>query len=100
MTYTTITDAYNDFVAGFGSDEPLRTESELRDLIHAADLRYEEIGDAFWELAFGRVGHGESWAYGEIDWPLESQWDAFTASENETSEDERIDAGVFAEMGL
>jgi hypothetical protein len=79
--FTTITDVYQYFTECFGTESPARTLDELRDLIHAAGLRYEEIDSRFWDLAFGDVESTfvASWAHGQVDWPTDAQWDAFAA---------------------
>jgi len=35
-----------------GNEKPCRSIDELRDLIHACGLRYEEIDGRFWDAAF------------------------------------------------
>lgn len=82
MTYgegfTTITDAYAYFTECHGEYVPLRSQDELQSLIHAAELRYEEVGERFWGLAFGDYATGgDSWAAGTVDWPTDAQWARF-----------------------
>lgn len=78
MKYTTIADAYGYFEQLHGGEAPIRTLDELRSLIHAADLRYDDIDARFWNLALGDEGE-QSWALGTIDWPTDKQWAAFKA---------------------
>jgi hypothetical protein len=75
---TTITDLYEEFDAGTGSEGSERTIEELRELWHASDLTYGgETPSAFWILVFGREGDTERWADGGVDWPTDEQWQAF-----------------------
>jgi len=82
---TTITDAYRNFSDMFGAEPPDRTRDELRNLVHDAGIRYEEIGEAFWDLAFGDPNADASWAHGTIDEPTAAQWTAFGAAQDETA---------------
>jgi hypothetical protein len=63
---TTIRDAYREFEEAHGSEYPIRTEDDLRSLIHACGLRYEEIDERFWEAVFDSAGDGDTsgaWAW-------------------------------------
>jgi hypothetical protein len=83
----TITDAYEAFERMHGEEHPVRSLKELRDLIHEAGMRYEDISGAFWELAFGN-NTDDSWAWGAIDWPTKQQWERFAHDRNQPTEDD------------
>jgi len=80
---TTITDVYHYFTELFGNEFPTRTQAELQGLIHNAGLRYEEIGESFWDMAFGDPDANESWAHGTINEPTVAQWDVFRVAQAE-----------------
>jgi len=48
MTFATINDAYAHYSELCGGT-PVLSRDELRDFIHDANLRYEEIDENFWE---------------------------------------------------
>lgn len=58
--FATITDAYAHFEELHGGEHPLRSRDDLRDAIHACDLRYEALDQRFWDAVFD-----SGWAYDE-----------------------------------
>lgn len=77
---TTIRDAWQEFETAHGSDYPIRTEDELRDLIHACGLRYEQIDERFWEAVFDTAGSdtAAAWAW-SLDVPMSEVVERYAA---------------------
>jgi hypothetical protein len=86
---TTIADLYNHYDAGCGTETPMRTVDELRDLLHEFNIRYDDPRaiDAFWILVFGREDAGsDCWAWDlEGDYPHDAEIVAFHAAREATS---------------
>lgn len=73
---TTIIDLYAEFDTACGAAHSPRTAEELRELLHAAELRYEQVGPAFWSLVFD-TGWAEGRDISDADWA--ARMDAITA---------------------
>ncbi len=79
----TMNDLSNEYEAGCGSEKPVRTTEDLRDLFHASESRYDDAAsiDAFWILVFGvNPGSEDVWGDGGLDWPSDAQWAAYEST--------------------